>query len=936
MKDKLILAISSDIHIHDWTEYSEYDKNGIPSRLKQYNQLAQDFFKFSNSIGADINILAGDISESANQSPMVLNALRNFLETVSQTTPTIVTHGQHDIATKDNLSPKEHSILTSLSSEIKKLHYYPKQSELLKSEDFCSKAGFTLKVSPWDNDSSIPEEAADVFVGHGMVQNCQNLEGYRFKSGFKSEELYKKFRLSIIGDIHNGQVFVNDDQPRITFSEENISDSNRKILLPGSPIQNSWKDAANCGFWKAEISEDNIELKFYNIHSLNPNTYHQFLFCEESHIKKSTPLVHYRIRGSFKGKGKATNSEVKIDVSQNLLLELSRRILSKEKFENPTLVDKLLEETIEACSNKDLSKVIPNCKLVSISCENFLSIKNFNLNFDEFHKQVVMIGDTGSGKTSVTEAVFWCISGNTTKGVSSNEVINTKLQKDATVELILEINGQSYKISRKRLMTGNPSLFISVLEGDSWVSFNKSSVKDTQDSVYKLIGITDKEIKILSYFSAKNTLLFNNLTSAEKSNIISKVIGTGDMDSLKEYAKIKKNEITTKVNTLNGSILTSNQALSRNKTKLADLSKVTDYGADIVRIDGEINTLKSLIIDTSKASERIKEIQPEINKISTEIRDTETKIREISNDNSKVDATLLDLTAKLKKNLESGECYACSQKLVDTKLKDQLVTAITEAKEKKKLIPSDIEFKNKLESLNQEHVSLSKELSSLNNQMVTNDANSRKILTLQTQKDSLKSTQSDPALMDHVLSEIKELEKDMDIKSIELESYEKENFIWNFFFSKLFKKDGELSELLNEQAIIYIQKEIDSLLDESGLSVTLERDLSLKAKFFGEYRDYFALSNGQSRVCDVVVMVALNNIFSKLHNLENGVLGLIIFDEILSFLSKEYIDICKSILDQLIVEKTIIITHDTRLISLFDSKINVTMVNDLSEYKFNL
>lgn len=932
-KDKLILAITSDTHINDWTEFSDYDKNGIPSRLKLYNNLADDFSKFSESIGADMNIIAGDISESANQSPMVLNHLRRFLEVVSKNTPTLVTHGQHDIATKSNNSPKEHSILTSLSSKLKNLHYYSKESKLLKSEDFCSKVGYTIKVNPWDQDCSIPEESADIFIGHGMVQNCKNLEGYKFANGFKSKTLFDKFKLSIIGDIHQSQIFSDDEHPFMVSKDLEIVDSNRKILLPGNPIQNSFKDSPDCGFWSAEITEDEIKLKFYNIHDLSPNTYHKFLFCDETNIKRSDKLNHYRIRSSFKNK-KTKNSLDSVDVSENLILELSKKILEGTKMDNPTLADKLLKEAVENCNKNTQKKSIPNCKVLSLHCENFLSIGELDIHFEDFHKQLVLAGDTGAGKTSLTEAIFWCVTGNTTKGVSANEVINTKINKDAVVTLDLEVNNKSYRIERKRLLSGTPSLLINIKENDEWIAFNKSSVKDTQNALYELIGVTDKEIKILSYFSAKNTLLFNALTGSEKSNVISRVIGTGDLDSLKDYSKVKRNDINNTVSKIDGVLSSLNQSIIRNKSKLASLSSDNTDATDIDSKRLELETLEDSIEDTSKIRENIVAIKSKMDIVSSDLSKCNLVYNNLKSETNKLELSILNTKKKLKQVMNAGNCYACEQTLLDNKMKDSLVAEVRSfTKQLNEL--EDIEiYSTKINELSTQHSTLSDKYSQLNDIILNNESKSRNIISLKNYLAEVKSKQPEPQLMDHILSDIKDTQKQIDTKSIELDSVLEEREIWSHFYSKLFKKDGDLSKLLNKQAITYLQDEIDKIISNVDLTVKMEDDLSLKAKFFGEYRDYNSLSNGQSRVCDIVIMVALNNIFSKLHNLESGVLGITIFDEILSFLSKEYVDISKSLLDQLITDKTIIITHDSRLISLFDSKILVKMVNDLSQYEF--
>jgi DNA repair exonuclease SbcCD ATPase subunit len=69
----------------------------------------------------------------------------------------------------------------------------------------------------------------------------------------------------------------------------------------------------------------------------------------------------------------------------------------------------------------------------------------------------------------------------------------------------------------------------------------------------------------------------------------------------------------------------------------------------------------------------------------------------------------------------------------------------------------------------------------------------------------------------------------------------------------------------------------------------------------------------------------LNNLFTQIYGLEEGVLGILVFDEVMSFLDPKYIDFSYSLLERVNVSKRIIITHDDRLISRFNQKITVSL-----------
>jgi DNA repair exonuclease SbcCD ATPase subunit len=143
---------------------------------------------------------------------------------------------------------------------------------------------------------------------------------------------------------------------------------------------------------------------------------------------------------------------------------------------------------------------------------------------------------------------------------------------------------------------------------------------------------------------------------------------------------------------------------------------------------------------------------------------------------------------------------------------------------------------------------------------------------------------------------------------------------------------------LSKQGKKILQEQINELTYGEDIEVIVQDDLSVSAKFLKRKEGYYELlSTGQSRVVDIIMMVALNNVFMKFYGLEMGPLGLVVFDEVLSFLDPEYIDFCFSLIQKTNVPKRIVITHDNQLISRFDSRIDVKLVpgDNSSDYKKN-
>ena len=186
--------------------------------------------------------------------------------------------------------------------------------------------------------------------------------------------------------------------------------------------------------------------------------------------------------------------------------------------------------------------------------------------------------------------------------------------------------------------------------------------------------------------------------------------------------------------------------------------------------------------------------------------------------------------------------------------------------------------------------------------------------------------------MEGSIKRIKTSEIELEQSQKEILNLNKKFKAWAYLENKLFKRNGELVKELNKQGAVLIQQCIDELLVGLDLNLFINQDLSLSGKFHYTRIDYEAMSSGQKRLTDIILMVSLNNLFSKIYNLEYGIIGLAVYDEILSFLDDKYIDYAKQVVDQSISNKLLIITHDTNLMNMYDSKIKVSLTKNGSKY----
>lgn len=915
--EKLKLAIISDIHINSWYCFSTIDSEGVPSRLKIYEKLAEDFSKYSHVNNCDLNIISGDLAEKPTNDPETNYYIRKFLEIVSKDKKTIIINGNHDINAKLN-SYEVNSILSSLSGNIPNLIY-------VNDTECFEEKGIKIVAKSWDKNCSIPIEwmnnysikDVDIFIGHGVVSGSSNFDNYIFQNGFKTEDLFSNFRLSIIGDIHNHQVFYSNDKSRV-------------VLVPGATPPATFKDSPNSYFHTVEIDKNNIKLEKTSIYDFSPNTYHRFLFVnDESEIKETNGLVHYRIK-SFSSKNPKQKRE---ELISNIIdiNKVFNEFINNKELPNK---DKIKELFSKYFSTNDLKNdyYIPNVEILELKINNFLSIDNFEINFKKLLDQTIILGNTGSGKTSVLDALYYAITGETSKNISVDNLINKSFsdKKSFSVELELLVNNKRYKIKRGRVNDKPDLVVYSESENGEFLPFNKISVKDTQDHIYKLLNLNDFDIKLFSYYSSKNPVLFNGLKDSEKFSVISKILRLFDLDNIREKIKLNRGKLSSSLMEKVGELKILNSNIESINSKLISYSSqnVSELKEQVLSSINEINKKREVLVSKNNKDVDIEKIRKESEDYSNKLKALDKEYFVKKNEKSSLSVLLLKLKTDYKNLLKSGKCYACNQNLSDENLKVSLEKEIREAA--KKLLEYNLEsYEESISSLNKKCGELSSLINSYYNyQQATNALDKEENLAQQ----RLNSLSDNTSYINELKKDKIDTEKQLKTVKEEYNTVNNDIECDNYLLNTLLKKDGDFIKELNYSVVKIIQNEIDNLLSDKNISIKIDKNLNVVSNFNGESLNYENLSNGQSRICDLILLISFNNVFSKLYNI-NGVLGVSMFDETLSFLSPEFIDISKSLLDKLVCNKLFVITHDSRLQSMFDGKIMVGMKNGISNYE---
>ena len=131
----------------------------------------------------------------------------------------------------------------------------------------------------------------------------------------------------------------------------------------------------------------------------------------------------------------------------------------------------------------------------------------------------------GAGKSTIPEAIYWCLFGDTLRGYKGDEVINNRTGRDCRVVLRVEDGGHSYRIIRTRGTKGSKRASDLLVEVDGAAAEESSGgvTTDTQAIIDTIVGMdkrTFAQVVLLSHGSRP----ISELTDSEQKRVLDDIM----------------------------------------------------------------------------------------------------------------------------------------------------------------------------------------------------------------------------------------------------------------------------------------------------------------------------------------------------------------------------------------------------------------------------
>ena len=480
----------------------------------------------------------------------------------------------------------------------------------------------------------------------------------------------------------------------------------------------------------------------------------------------------------------------------------------------------------------------------------------------------------GCGKTTILDALYWCIFGNTIRDIKKDKIVHDHSNVACKVELEFDIqnieNVLSYKIER----TLNPSkVHFYVKDEDT----TYSTIQKTDEAIRELIGANEELFRNSIIMSLDNTLPFMAQKKVEKRKFIEGILQINIFSEM--LSKVRQDFNTHKKDyELSTNTFTEKQKfksfLDEQKVKSdLNLKQKIKLIKDKIKDNENViknNKVEDLLVKKEKIQQSTEKTEQAILKIEEKIEKNKNSLLEEAKKETKVQTEIenLEKQIKLLKN-KTGDCPTCKRKLSEENedsINFHINTLKTQINEKEELYNSFLSVKSKYTIENNKAVEkkielngllkdLQLKLKNLDNLIQSINTLSNKNLELEKQIDELKNQKDDFS------EKIKEIDKE--IKGVEeqlVKIQEKLNVLEK---SKIIVSEEGVKTFIVKKLLVLFNNKLNFYLKKLEAPCTCTFDEFFDEKIIndkGKECSYFNFSGGERKRIDLAILFTFQDI----------------------------------------------------------------------------
>jgi DNA repair exonuclease SbcCD ATPase subunit len=530
--------------------------------LKRHKEYREVFQKFLDNVDRDniensIIYLAGDIAHAKTEmSPELVREISWFLTECANRKETFMITGNHDCNLNNNyrldvLTP----IVENLNND--RIHY-------LRDTGIYPFHNITFVVysildekENWPKAESVEGENT-ICLFHGPVNLAQTDIGYTVSSNSFTTDMFEGFDMVMLGDIHKRQTL---GSPTIAYAGSMIQQNHGEALekhgyllwdvesrtFEEFDIQNDY------GFYTLDVNDGVVPMvsdmpKKPRLRVRISNTDPSQIKRALTEIKKKYKVQEFTVtRMDTLSKQKTGNFDDKLAIGNvrdvEFQNELIKDYLERQYLADADTVDKIQQLNREMNTKLVDDDVTPNIQWIPKTFEfsNMFSYgENNKIRFDNAKGMVGVFAPNASGKSSLFDAISFCIFDKTSRTYLAKNIMNNRKDK-FYCKLSFQIDGVDYFIERSaKLINKGKNVKVDVSfwrEDDGGItSLNGEQRRETNANIQQYLGTYD-DFVLTTLSLQGNNALFIDKSQTERKEILAQFMGVDVFDKLYSFAQ---------------------------------------------------------------------------------------------------------------------------------------------------------------------------------------------------------------------------------------------------------------------------------------------------------------------------------------------------------------------------------------------------------------
>lgn len=669
----------------------------LTKRHEEYTSIFEKFYSSLdklNKVTKPVLVIAGDIFHNKSDlSPECVKIGSDFLKNCADRVPTILTAGNHD-ATLANKSRLD--CLTPIVEALNHTNlYYLKNTDVYRYENILFN-NFSVFDEPekYVKYDQIPtkyknETDHHIALFHGPVNNAVTDVGYTVSSRSITNGLFDGHHIAMLGDIHKHQILQEYDdgenKPIIVYAGSMIQQNHGEELKGHGfllwdlkrKLFKHYELSNDYGFYTVEINKGKLVT---NLHDL-PKKARIRTLCYES-----IPSQVKEVMNTLKEKCDIIESTFirKDDQSMDLTLK-SGQVFDIHNIFNVDYQNKLIEDNLVSkhtdknliekvkSLNKSLNNEIPKDKAPknirwkpkTFEFDNMFSYGESNyIDFTKLRGTIGLFAPNASGKSSIMDALAFCVFDKFSKGFKASHVLNTQ-KMSFKCKFNFEVNGVDYFIEREGKADKKGTVKVDVkfykIENGTEVPLNGEARRSTNDIIRDYVGTYDDFI--LTVLSIQNSKAgsFIDLGQTERKDLLCQFMGLTIFDQLYTIANdrfketntllknISKDQLIETLQDVSGSIDSNNKLIEQYNIDIKTIDqKREESNNQLLELSNNVVKTTSFDFDITELEKDKANLTEKISKFEVDINEKKLKFSNVEND-------LSSLTSSLKScdNIES-------------------------------------------------------------------------------------------------------------------------------------------------------------------------------------------------------------------------------------------------------------------------------------------